>query len=423
LDKAEPATPGDAKASDDEASAKTDTPSQPPVDEAAGWSVFTSEEGGFAVEFPGEPIREVEQDEFGVDTHSYTAVVDEAEAAYTVMYTDFTDEDLADGPKAVLDGITESLGEDLKSSKEITLDDHPGMQYVMQFDEDGVLMEVVQRVFLVNKRMYQTIVGVPAANPEQAKTDRFLDSFKLTAVPTATAKPPAPTTDTTPPDEAPAEPSENVRTWTDATGQFRVEAELIEIKDGMVTLKRTDGNVATVPVAKLSQADQDYLRQMAGSDLPEPTAPTKWENYVSKEAGFSADFPGKPEHVEEGDEDIGITHTYSAMQPGTDINYMVMYDDLDEDSVAAGPKAIFEGVTESLAEMMTSKKDVTVSGHPGMEYLLEFEEDGTPLVIRNRVYVIGIAISHWALSGDSDLAARWASTAAALWCAGVVSIH
>jgi hypothetical protein len=46
------------------------------------------------------------------------------------------------------------------------------------------------------------------------------------------------------------------RTWTDKTGRFKVEAELIEVKDGMVRLQKTDGKKLSVPLEKLSEADQ-----------------------------------------------------------------------------------------------------------------------------------------------------------------------
>lgn len=49
------------------------------------------------------------------------------------------------------------------------------------------------------------------------------------------------------------------RKWTDATGQFSVEADFVEVKNGEVHLKKTDGSVIAVPVAKLSEADRSYV--------------------------------------------------------------------------------------------------------------------------------------------------------------------
>ena len=56
------------------------------------------------------------------------------------------------------------------------------------------------------------------------------------------------------------------RTWTDKTGKHTVEAELVEVKDGEAVLKKTDGKVVRVPVARLSKADQKYLESLGKAD-------------------------------------------------------------------------------------------------------------------------------------------------------------
>ena len=51
----------------------------------------------------------------------------------------------------------------------------------------------------------------------------------------------------------------SARKWTSDTGEFSVEAELVEAKGGNVRLKRQDGKIITVPLTKLSKADRDFL--------------------------------------------------------------------------------------------------------------------------------------------------------------------
>jgi len=64
---------------------------------------------------------------------------------------------------------------------------------------------------------------------------------------------------TEPPEEEP------VRTWTDRTGQYKIEAALIEVKRGKVRLKTEEGKILSIPFNKLSKADQEYVRkQRAG---------------------------------------------------------------------------------------------------------------------------------------------------------------
>ncbi len=49
------------------------------------------------------------------------------------------------------------------------------------------------------------------------------------------------------------------RTWTDASGKFKVEAELISFEDGIVRLRRKDGKELSMPLEKLSDEDQQLL--------------------------------------------------------------------------------------------------------------------------------------------------------------------
>ncbi|MCA9267332.1 MAG: PQQ-binding-like beta-propeller repeat protein, partial [Planctomycetales bacterium] len=51
------------------------------------------------------------------------------------------------------------------------------------------------------------------------------------------------------------------RTWTDASGKFRIEAELLSYADGVLQLQKGDGKVVGVPLGKLSAADQRWLRE------------------------------------------------------------------------------------------------------------------------------------------------------------------
>ena len=46
------------------------------------------------------------------------------------------------------------------------------------------------------------------------------------------------------------------RTWTDKTGKFRIEAEFVAEDDGVVTLRKEDGDEIEVPLEKLSAADR-----------------------------------------------------------------------------------------------------------------------------------------------------------------------
>lgn len=57
--------------------------------------------------------------------------------------------------------------------------------------------------------------------------------------------------------------AEGIRAWTDAQGR-KVEAELVEVKDGNAGLKLANGTVIPFPISKLSAADQEYVKSMQG---------------------------------------------------------------------------------------------------------------------------------------------------------------
>ncbi len=58
------------------------------------------------------------------------------------------------------------------------------------------------------------------------------------------------------------------RYWTDATGKYKTRATLVEVVEGSVRLKKGDGKIVTVPVEKLSQADQKWLEKHATASEP-----------------------------------------------------------------------------------------------------------------------------------------------------------
>jgi hypothetical protein len=53
------------------------------------------------------------------------------------------------------------------------------------------------------------------------------------------------------------------RKWTDTTGKFSIEAEFVGLADGIITLKREDGQTIHLPLEKLSATDQEVARALA----------------------------------------------------------------------------------------------------------------------------------------------------------------
>lgn len=58
--------------------------------------------------------------------------------------------------------------------------------------------------------------------------------------------------------------SANAKTWVDVTGKHKIEGEFVSLADGRVTLKSPSGRITTLPLEKLSAADQAFAKSQAG---------------------------------------------------------------------------------------------------------------------------------------------------------------
>jgi len=66
------------------------------------------------------------------------------------------------------------------------------------------------------------------------------------------------------------------RTWTDNTGTYTMEAEMIHYVDGVVRLRKVRGPVISIALGKLSAADQEYvLKRIRGVPRRRPRRPTR----------------------------------------------------------------------------------------------------------------------------------------------------
>ncbi|ROT37044.1 cytoskeleton assembly control protein SLA1 [Sodiomyces alkalinus F11] len=103
---------------------------------------------------------------------------------------------------------------------------------------------------------------------------------------------------------------EKVRTWTDRSKSFSVEAQFLGLKDGKINLHKMNGVKIAVPIAKMSLPDLEYVEQLTGISLDEdkPLSNVKKVNKTSPNvirasnigdkigAGASVQRPQKPEY-------------------------------------------------------------------------------------------------------------------------------
>ncbi|KAK5131914.1 hypothetical protein LTR08_000502 [Meristemomyces frigidus] len=76
-----------------------------------------------------------------------------------------------------------------------------------------------------------------------------------------------------------------LRTWTDRSGTFKVEAEFIGLRDGKIHLHKMNGVKIAVPVNKMAIEDLEYVERATGLSLDEdkPLADIKRRNTLKKD--------------------------------------------------------------------------------------------------------------------------------------------
>ncbi|QUC15897.1 uncharacterized protein UV8b_00138 [Ustilaginoidea virens] len=95
--------------------------------------------------------------------------------------------------------------------------------------------------------------------------------------------------------------SSKVRTWTDRSGSFSVEAQFLGLKDSKIHLHKMNGVKIAVPIAKMSREDLEYVENMTGISLEDdkPLADVKRAKSMEKrppDVGASVSKAVKPEY-------------------------------------------------------------------------------------------------------------------------------
>ncbi len=79
------------------------------------------------------------------------------------------------------------------------------------------------------------------------------------------------------------------RQWTDATGKYTVEAEFVELSAGVVKLSASDGKTISLPLEKLSAADQRHVKKLvAAAAGNKPASPANGGGWGVVEAALAS---------------------------------------------------------------------------------------------------------------------------------------
>jgi TonB family protein len=168
----------------------TQTPS--PVEASkTNWKVFSSPEGRFSSDFPGDPTRDTESIDTPVGKIILNKCMLQTASTYGVIYAEYPVK--IDGPEVAnrllndsAKGGANAINAELLSMTEITVDGNPG-RLLQERMQDGAMMSA--KMIIVGQRLYQVAVTLPS--PTKTPTEqkaiyesaaaRFLDSFKILA--------------------------------------------------------------------------------------------------------------------------------------------------------------------------------------------------------------------------------------------------
>jgi len=144
------------------------------------------------------------------------------------------------------------------------------------------------------------------------------------------------------------------RTWTDSTGKYKIEGKFIKVTDDQVAILRDDGKVVRVPLAKLSEADQQHARKLA---KPTDESPFSVAGDEKKAATKAKSSPADKETQTVVSEGVGTTPdealkdafrnaVQQVVGAVVDAETMVKNDELIEDKILTYSNGFIKGYEE-----------------------------------------------------------------------------
>jgi hypothetical protein len=148
-----------------------------------GWKQFSSKEGRFSVQLPGDPKQgkqSIDTQAGKIDMHLFTYEVSK-EVAYIVIFNDYpaaivekaNKNKMLDGAR---DGAVKKVKGTLRGEKKLTMNGSPGREVVV----DTPQLSFRNKMFMVKNRLYQVMAVTPKGKDSTADVMKFLNSFKLT---------------------------------------------------------------------------------------------------------------------------------------------------------------------------------------------------------------------------------------------------
>ena len=157
------------------------TPRNNTATDAGGWVKFTSDAGHFSVLMPVVPQEQTETtpSEHGPYT-THLFIVKDTQNVYLIGWVDY-DPSFNFNKQSELDANRDNFVRGVKatltSSRTLMLDGYQAIEFAAE-TTDRIFRS---RVYMVGRRPYQIVVGVPKENEDPVLVNRFFNSFKVKA--------------------------------------------------------------------------------------------------------------------------------------------------------------------------------------------------------------------------------------------------
>ena len=151
------------------------------------------------------------------------------------------------------------------------------------------------------------------------------------------------------------------RVWKSADGNYSIDADLIRQSDTSVTLKKSNGQVITVPMAVLSEADREFLKSQAKPDSDVPAG----DGDEAKETLESAGLSVTSASLEHPDEDAIADGLKDASRSRVELNKAAQVLGTIEQQIALGRQKITQltQLNIRLNAQLATLKDNQISTH------------------------------------------------------------
>ena len=159
----------------------TSTPSQPATSavDTGGWVKFTSEPGHFSVllpEIPTDKSETVNSEHGPYTTHLF--IVRDTTSVYLIGWVDYAPEfnfNRQAELEANRDNFVKGVNAKLLTTRNTMIDGYSALEFSAE-TTDRVFKS---RVYMVGRRPYQVVIGLPKGQDDAVNVNRFFNSFKV----------------------------------------------------------------------------------------------------------------------------------------------------------------------------------------------------------------------------------------------------